>query len=245
MKPKIICHMMSSVDGRLLNARWTLPYGGNTSEEIGTVYAEVGKSLHTDAWMFGKNTLQELYFPAIFSHIGKKQALNLSTHIGKRVSERLFIVADPTGEIAYTAETVRGDNIVTILGKQVSEDYLEHLRSMGISYLFAGTDGADIVLAMHKLYTEFDVRSLSLQGGGWINGSFLKAGLLDELSLLVYPGIDGLSGIPSIFEYPGEADELPASGQSLELLDVTNLGYGVVRLHYKFHLSKTHKKSII
>lgn len=42
MKPKIICHMISSVDGRLLNTRWTLPYGGKTSVEIGKVYAEVG-----------------------------------------------------------------------------------------------------------------------------------------------------------------------------------------------------------
>ena len=62
---------------------------------------------------------------------------------------------------------------------------------------------------MHRLRAEFGIETLSLQGGGIINGAFLKAGLLDELSLLIYPGIDGLSGVPSVFE----ALEPAASGR--------------------------------
>lgn len=227
--------MMSSVDGRLLNERWTLPYDGKTPGEISEVYAKAGKSLETQAWMFGKNTLQELFFPIVFSHEGKPKVSDYSTYFGALVSKRFFIVADPTGEITYTCDTVRGDNIITILGEEISESYLEHLRKNGISYLFAGTDGCDLTVAMHKLRTDFGIESLSLQGGGVINGAFLKAGLLDELSLLVYPGIDGLSGIPSIFEYLGDREELPASGQSLELLEAAALENGVVRLYYRFH----------
>ncbi|RHR77115.1 dihydrofolate reductase family protein [Odoribacter sp. AF15-53] len=235
MKPKIICHIFSSVDGRLLNERWTRPYDGKAPGEICGVYAEVGKELRTQAWMFGKNTLQQLYFPEVFIHAEKDETRDVTTYLGHRASERLFVVADPTGEITYTSDTVRGDNIVTILGEQVSGSYLKHLRDMGISYLFAGTDGCDLPLAMHKLRAEFGIRSLTLQGGGMINGSFLKAGLLDELSLLVYPGIDGLAGVPSIFEYLGGEEEFPASGQALELLDASVLENGVVKLHYKFH----------
>ena len=59
MKPKIICHIMSSVDGRLLNERWTPLYDGTPFGEAGKVYAEAGRALHTQAWMFGKNTLQQ------------------------------------------------------------------------------------------------------------------------------------------------------------------------------------------
>ena len=238
MKPKIICHIMSSVDGRLLNERWTPLYNGKPFGEAGMVYAEAGKSLETQAWMFGKNTLQQSFFPATFNHKGSPTAQDLTTYYGQRNSERLFIVADPTGDITYTTNTVRGDNIITILGEHISESYLDHLRQLGISYLFAGTDGSDLSLAMHKLRKEFDIESVSLQGGGIINGAFLKAGLLDELSLLVYPGIDGLAGIPSIFEYFGKTNELPASGQSLELLHVETLTNGIVRLHYRFHQNK-------
>lgn len=235
MKPKIICHIMSSVDGRLLNERWTPLFDGRPFSEAGKVYAEAGKSLGTQAWMFGKNTLQQGFFPEVFNHDGSPAARDFTTYCAHRDSERVFVVADPEGEIAYAADTVRGDNIITILGEQVSERYLEHLRHNGISYLFAGTDGFDLPLAMHKLRTEFGIETVSLQGGGIIDGAFLKAGLLDELSLLVYPGIDGLAGIPSVFEYPGKENELPASGQSLELLRAETLANGIVRLHYRFH----------
>lgn len=238
MRPKIICHIMSSVDGRLLNERWTPLYDGEPFGEAGKAYAEAGRELHTQAWMFGKNTLQQGFFPEVFSHEGKPAARNPATHAASRSSERLFVVADPAGEITYTSGTVRGDDIVAILGERVSEEYLESLRAAGVSYLFAGAEGDDLPLAMEKLRAEFGIETLSLQGGGIIDGAFLKAGLIDELSLLIYPGIDGLSGIPSIFEYPGTKDELPAEGQSLELLDVKRLAHGIVRLHYGFHKSE-------
>lgn len=226
---------MSSVDGRLLNERWTPLYDGTPFGEAGKVYAQAGRELHTQAWLFGKNTLQHGFFPEVFRHEGLPAASDLLTFHGHRTSERLFVVADPTGEITYTADTVRGDNIVAILGERVSEAYLEHLRAMGISYLFAGAEGDDLPLAMHRLRTELGIESLSVQGGGIIDGAFLKDGLLDELSLVVYPGIDGLSGIPSVFEYLGTENERPAAGQSMELLDVKRLDYGIVQLRYKFH----------
>jgi hypothetical protein len=40
-----------------------------------------------------------------------------------------------------------------------------------------------------------------------INGAFLKNRLIDEISLLGYPGIDDLKGVASIFDYAGSPDE--------------------------------------
>ena len=40
MIPKIICHIMSSVDGRLLPGRWTQPYDGTSSSVLFKDYAE-------------------------------------------------------------------------------------------------------------------------------------------------------------------------------------------------------------
>jgi riboflavin biosynthesis pyrimidine reductase len=53
---------------------------------------------------------------------------------------------------------------------------------------------------LETLGKAFGLKILLLEGGGRINGSFLKAGLIDEISLLAFPGIDGLSGMPTIFE---------------------------------------------
>ncbi len=85
--------------------------------------------------------------------------------------------------------------------------------------------------ALETLAKAFGIKTLLLEGGGKINGTFLKAGLIDEVSVLIYPGIDGLAGVPCIFEYVGKSDEKPAEGQSLRHLTTATLdgapfGYG-------------------
>ena len=74
-----------------------------------------------------------------------------------------------------------------------------------------------------------------MQGGGIIDGEMLAQGLIDELSLVIYPGIDGLTTAPSIFEYLGHSEERPAEGQTLELLSMDRRSHGIVWLRYKFH----------
>lgn len=78
-------------------------------------------------------------------------------------------------------------------------------------------------------------------GGGIIDGAMLASALIDELSLVVYPGIDGLASSPSIFECQGEPDDRPAAGQSLELLSAETVSHGVVWLRYKFHRAPDRK----
>jgi 5-amino-6-(5-phosphoribosylamino)uracil reductase len=86
---------------------------------------------------------------------------------------------------------------------------------------------------MDALGDSFGIRRILLEGGGRINGAFLKAGLIDEVSLLVAPAIDGLAGIPSIFEYVGGAEEQPAAGRSLRHVATETLEGGMVWLRYR------------
>jgi riboflavin biosynthesis pyrimidine reductase len=43
-----------------------------------------------------------------------------------------------------------------------------------------------------------------LEGGGRINGGMLRAGLIDEVSLLVAPVADGRVGTPALFGVVGD-----------------------------------------
>jgi riboflavin biosynthesis pyrimidine reductase len=147
------------------------------------------------------------------------------------------VALDPYGKLHYGKGNAGGDHIVAVLGEQVTDEYLAGLRQDGVSYLFAGPDGHDLHHAMDILGNTFEVRTLLLEGGGTVNGAFLKAGLIDEISVLMYPGIDGLAGVPSIFEYAGEPDERPAAGQSLRLLNLEPLEGGLVWLHYRVETS--------
>lgn len=224
---------MSSVDGRLLPGRWTPPFDGTDSGNLFAEYAAIGRNLKTDAWMFGKTTTREA-FPYKFMPKSSEHPHAGTVHTGNRNSSRLFITVDPDADIFYTSDRLRGDNIVVILGTNATTDYLEMLQEKGISYIVLA-DSTNLCEAMELLHENFGINSISLQGGGIINGAMLAAGLIDELSLVIYPGIDGLTTSPSVFEYLGASDELPASGQSLELLSAESRDNGIVWLRYRFH----------
>jgi 2,5-diamino-6-(ribosylamino)-4(3H)-pyrimidinone 5'-phosphate reductase len=74
------------------------------------------------------------------------------------------------------------------------------LREKGISYISSGKSSVDLTVAVNQLGELFGIRTLLLEGGGHINGAFLQADLVDELSLLVVPGIDGRHDIPAVFD---------------------------------------------
>ena len=224
---------MSSVDGRLLPGRWTVPFDGTNPSELFKEYAAIGKSLYTDAWMFGKATTREV-FPYKFMAKGEPIGESGSVFIGSRSSSKLFITIDPDADIFFTSNCLRGDNILTILGKNATTDYLADLEEKDVSYLVV-----DDVRNLRNIFTlvkhYFNVKAISLQGGGIIDGAMLAQGLINELSLVIYPGIDGLTTAPSIFEYLGHSEERPAEGQALELISMEQKPHGIVWLRYKFH----------
>lgn len=233
MLPKVICHIMSSVDGRLLPGRWSAPFDGTNPSALFREYAAIGRSLGTDAWLFGKGTTRES-FPYKFMPKGEPVGRGGRVYVGCRESERLFITVDPDADIFFTSNTLRGDNILTIVGRNATTDYLAMLEAKRISYIVLDNP-TDLREGMRVVAEKFGVRSISLQGGGIIDGAMLAHGLIDELSLVVYPGIDGLTTSPSIFEYLGHSEERPAEGQSLELMAVERKPHGIVWLRYRFH----------
>ena len=74
------------------------------------------------------------------------------------------------------------------------------LRDNGIAYVVAGESAVDLVKAVTMLGEQFGIRRPLLESGGHINGAFLQADLVDELSLLLVPGIDGRHEIPAVFD---------------------------------------------
>jgi riboflavin biosynthesis pyrimidine reductase len=86
---------------------------------------------------------------------------------------------------------------------------------------------------MEQLGAIYGVKKLLLEGGGGINGSFLKQRLIDEFSTLIYPAIDGLAGVQSIVDYHGTKDERPGAGQALRLIGCGTLDGGMVWLRHK------------
>jgi len=120
-----------------------------------------------------------------------------------------------------------------VVSEQAPEDYLDMLRQKEISYVVAGKSSVDLRKAVDRLGKHFGIHTLLLEGGGHINGAFLQAGLVDELSLLVVPGIDGRHDIPAVFDglSPSKKKAVPLKLTSIERhkRDTLWLRYEVVR----------------
>ncbi|GGE90255.1 5-amino-6-(5-phosphoribosylamino)uracil reductase [Chishuiella changwenlii] len=227
--------MISGVDGRLNIERLT-PLAKDAPENYSTtLYLHKNQAENADAWIVGRNSVQELAFPNVLDFSNEPATQNFNTYVADRKTNKGVVIFDSRGITDYTCNTIMDDEIIIVLGQTVSDKYLDLLKERNISYLFAGKDGYDLNVALDILSKDFGFDTFTLVGGATINGAFLKAGLIDELLLQLYPGIDGLSGVSSIFETKGLKDYKPALGQSLELVDVQKEEFGILYLRYKFH----------
>ena len=110
---------------------------------------------------------------------------------------------DAHGKIAWGRTDIGDDPIVAVLTAQVADAHVAGLRQEGVSYIFAGEQDLDLGLALEILHRELGIQRVLLEGGGVTNGAFLRAGLIDELSLVIFPAVDGAQGAPCVFDSRG------------------------------------------
>ena len=143
------------------------------------------------------------------------------------------IALDAHGKIAWGRSDIGGDPVVAVLTEQVPDAHLAGLRRDGVSYIFAGARELDLGLALEILHRELGIERLLLEGGGGSNGAFLRAGLIDEISLVICPVVDGAKGAPSIFDFGDTDAGVSAPVTSMTLASSEVLDGGAVWLRYR------------
>jgi riboflavin biosynthesis pyrimidine reductase len=232
MRPYIICHMGTSIDGRLHPSRFTRAPTGISQDVLRSHYEKVHDNFESDGWIVGRKTMSEMAKGTERS-IPDAPKLPREAHVAKPDGRKLAVAIDPSGRAHYSKDNVGGDHVVAVLGEQVSDAYLTELREDGVSYVFAGAKGDDLSRAMEQLASIFGAKKLLLEGGGRINGAFLKHKLIDEFSTLIHPAVDGVAGTQSIVDYTGPEGDCPGAGQSLRLTHCETLEGGMVWLRHK------------
>jgi len=196
-RPRVICHMAASVDGRITVDGWP----GATA--IRREYEQVHASYESDAWMCGRVTM-EPFARATRSDadVAREYAGTLPREDFRSPGEfdSFAFAIDARGRLAWAANDIDGDHVVAILSTRVSDEYLSFLRERGVSYLLAGERELDLRLALEKIGDGFGVRTLMLEGGGRVNGEMLRVGLIDEVSVLVAPLADGRAVRATLFD---------------------------------------------
>ncbi len=221
---RVICHMAMSLDGKIDGN-----YLGATGfEYFSKEYENIHEKYNPKAWICGRVTFEKdiTYGKQIDLSKYPDTFIPREDFIADTSATAYAIAIDPSGKLGWEQGTIaedyedrQGEHIITVLSEIVSNQYLAHLRAIGISYIFAGkSKKLDLTLALDKISQYFNINEFMLEGGGYINGSFLSAGLVDELSLILVPMIEGTSNSVSLFEY-GENIFQPVVGFSLEKVE--------------------------
>jgi riboflavin biosynthesis pyrimidine reductase len=194
--------MLASVDGRIVTEGWPLSTEGRRQ------YEQVHAAYDADGWLCGRVTMEQHFAAGVRpddevarEHRGAPR----NDFIAPGRHDSFAFVVDRRGKLRWESGDVHGDHLVAILTERVSDDYLAELRDRGVSYMIAGAKDVDLPRALDEMGARLGVRTLMLEGGGGINGTMLRAGLVDELSLLVAPVVDGQVGHPSLFDVHGDA----------------------------------------
>ena len=221
-RPYVICHMLPSIDGRIVTRGWDVK---NASAE----YERTAATFDADAWIIGRISMEPYAGKARVPQRKTRERIARKDFVAEHEAESYAIAIDPSGKLRWTTNDIDGEHVITILTESVSDNYLAFLQDKGVSYLFGGKSRIDLAKVLRELRARFGIRKLLLEGGGKINGSFLAANLIDELSILVAPVADGSVGTPSLFDV---ADRR-AHARKLKLVSIEKRSGGIVWLRYK------------
>lgn len=221
-RPYVICHMLPSVDGRIVTRDWKL---SGVSRE----YERTAATFAADAWIIGRISMEPYAGRARVPRRKTDAPIARTDFVAAHDATSYAIAIDPSGKLTWRANDIDGEHVITILTESVPDDYLAFLQAKGVSYLFGGKSQIDLAKVLRKLRSLFDIKTLLLEGGGKINGSFLAANLIDELSVLVAPVADGSIGTPTLFDV---ADG-NAPARTLKLLAMEKCAGDIVWLRYK------------
>lgn len=223
-RPFIVCHMLTSLDGKIDGAFFSAP---ETAPAL-KAYGELRGFYGCQATLYGTTTMLGGYadgaiaeLPRAEKGIPKEDFINPK---GKAMGN--FIVSmDPAGKLAFSSHILEkkgrpAAHVIEALTEQVSSDYLAYVQKLGISYVFAGNKCLDCGVLAKKLQACFGIERLMVAGGGVTNWAFLQEGLLDELSIVVAPVADGSDSAASIFEQAEFLPSCPPKGFALKEIKV-------------------------
>lgn len=193
LRPLVICHMVTSIDGKVtgdfLNSKKGL--------EVSEVYYEINRKLKGDAFACGRVTMESSFTGGFKPDLTEFAGADIPHEDFIAQKHGYYAVSfDRYGSVGWKDGVLHDEDpgyddchIIEVLSEDTPQEMLTYYRSIGVSYIFAGKDDIDINTALNKLYDLFDIKVLLLEGGSIINGAFLRADVVDNVSQVIAPVI--------------------------------------------------------
>lgn len=191
LRPVVICHMVTSIDGKVTGDFLFGEKGMKVSES----YYEINRRLKGDAFACGRVTMESSFTNSFAPDLSEFSDTDIPCEDHIATKHSYYAVSfDRLGRVGWTDSMIHDEDdgydnchIIEVLTENTPAEMLAYYKSIGVSYIFAGKDDINIKVALTKLYKLFGIKKLLLEGGSIINGAFQREGLVDELSLVVAP----------------------------------------------------------
>ncbi|MEM0365139.1 MAG: 2,5-diamino-6-(ribosylamino)-4(3H)-pyrimidinone 5'-phosphate reductase [Candidatus Nitrosocaldus sp.] len=217
-RPYVIINAAISIDGKISS----VGNDSRLSSKHDLVRVHRLRSM-VDAVMVGINTV-----------LMDDPMLNIRYVEGREGSNPSRVVVDSHARISPTSKIMSTCKIIpTIIAVSEHADQarVERLREMGATVIVVGRDRVDLRMLL-KWLRDMGIGKVLVEGGGELNWSLLKEGLVDELIITVVPVVLGGRDAKTLVE--GEGFLRVEEGRRLMLIDVNRMEEsGEVILHYK------------
>ena len=199
-RPYIICHMTTSLDGKVTGNFLSAPECGKATD----LYYQINRDYKADAFACGRVTMEGSFTGGWYPDLSEFAPVHHDMDwkmdfIVDDLTGFYAVAFDPHGRLGWKSNRIMDADedpgydkaqIIEVLTEQVDPRYLGYLESMEIPYIFAGETEIDIPFALFKLRNIVGINTLLLEGGSILNGAFQRAGVIDELSLVVAPIVE-------------------------------------------------------
>lgn len=233
-RPYVIIHTHISVDGKIHAV--DIPAFKAASRQ----YQELALNPETqiydiDGYLNGRTTTDDNQTHYRTPEVDPSAEVPEGDFLAEHDSEMYYVSIDPSGKLDWQVNVVDyggiDSHVIEVITVQVGAPYRDFLRRRGISYLVAGEETLDPALALEKLNSAFGMERVMIGGGGVLNWSFLSAGLVDEVSLVVAPFADGDTSSAGLFT---AVPPLSAPGaHSFSLIEARPLEDSVLLVRYR------------
>ena len=197
--PEVYIYMLESMDG--LGTGDFLECAGETVKD----YFDREYSFGTKAILCGRPTWEQgLPGPIDLSKF-KDSKVERVDYIAPKKDGYYTIAIDGKGKLKWTSGyfcifadygRTQKAQAITILTEEVKDDYLAYLKSIEVSYIFAGKDKIDLKTALTKIKKLLGIEKVLCEGGPTTNGLLLQEDLVQKLIFYKSPYIAAPGGKP-------------------------------------------------
>lgn len=192
-KPKVIIFNGLSLDGRM--------DGGGGSVDMG-LYYELAASWKADAMLSGSGTMLTAFagqeeLPASATRGEAKELHPLAVPY--------LVVVDSRAQLHHwrlMQAQPFWDKVVALCSRSTPRAHLDEIEAAGVPVIVAGDERVDFAAALDELNSRFAIRTVRVDSGGVLNGVLLRAGLVDEVSILIDPVLVGGTSPRGLFVAP-------------------------------------------